>query len=431
MRLLVVADGSRGDVQPMSVLAAALAREGHAVTVAAPPGSRAMIEARGLSFVPLAHDAEAMIRKVAEAIVEGPRATMRAAPQFFRESLHSQMQVLPDLVARADFVLVGGVHTSVPTLAERYGVPWRWVLYSLTMLPSLSRPPVVVPLARLPRWLCWFAWHFTRWYSHRALGAALNGHRVRLGLPALTDVAEHIACDDPILAIDPELAPLAPEEAELDVIGHLDPGEGEPLPEALEAFLASGPAPLYIGFGSMPDPLPEATTRLFVETVRRAGCRLVLSRGWAGFGAELPEGCIAIDSVSHNRLFPRCAAIVHHGGSGTTAAALRSGVPQLVVAHLADQFHFGGLVEDLGVAPPFLRRTRLSVKALSARVERMLREPALRERAAEVAQTVRARPPLGNVSRLLVVTPRRLAERAGILRLPSSAPISIAPDDPG
>jgi len=73
-----------------------------------------------------------------------------------------------------------------------------------------------------------------------------------------------------------------------------------------------------------------------------------------------------VDSLSHSRLFPRLAAVVHHGGAGTTSAAMRAGVPQLVVPHFADQFHFGALVEDLGIGVKSLPRARLSARTLAA-----------------------------------------------------------------
>jgi UDP:flavonoid glycosyltransferase YjiC (YdhE family) len=401
MRVLLVADGSRGDVQPMRVLASALAVEGHSITFAAPPGMRGMVEAAGLRFVPLAHDAEAMIQELSAQIIRGTRAVTRAVPPFFRTILESQMQVLPELIKECDFVLVGGLHFAVPTLAARYGVPWRWVLYSVTMLPSSARPPLVVPLARAPRWVNWLGWRYLNWFTNSHLRGPINQYHVRLGLPLIAHAPDHLICENPIIAIDPELAPLTPEESELDVIGHLDPGPGDPLPSELEAFLNAGPPPIYIGFGSMPDPAAAATTELFQAACKQLSRRLVLSRGWAGFGAGLSKEHIVVDSVSHVRLFPRVAAVVHHGGSGTTSAAMRAGVPQVVVPHFADQYHFGGLVEDLGVGAPPLARTRLTARRLAERLERLMGDGSVRERAKLIAERIGARPRLSNVSRLL------------------------------
>lgn len=419
MRVLVVADGTRGDVQPMGVMASALRDEGHTVTVAAPPGSRAMIEQRGLPFVPLAMDAEAAMRRMADAVVAGPRAVLRVAPRFLVDSLRSQMQVLPELVKDSDFVLAGGIHFSVPSLAELYQVPWRWVVFSVTLLQSSWHPPILLPIGRAPRVINWLGWQLTRRFFDRTLRAPLNVERARLGLPEVRDVASYIQCPNPILAIDSELAPLAPG-MHYDVIGHLTPGEGDPLPEALARFLDSGPPPLYVGFGSMTDPHAERTTELVVEASRRAGCRLLLSRGWAELGANsLPSDCLAIGPVSHTRLFPRVAAIVHHGGAGTTAAAARSGKPQLVVPHLADQFHYGALVHALGVGPKPLRRMHLDAEAFAARIDALLHDRGMRERAALLAEQIRVRPPLRNVSRLLTRESRSrldLKPKTGSLR---------------
>jgi vancomycin aglycone glucosyltransferase len=238
----------------------------------------------------------------------------------------------------------------------------------------------------------------------------------------LADITPHILCKNPILAMEPELAPIPPEWPDVDVIGYLDPGDGDPLPAEIEAFIERGAAPVYIGFGSMPDRHPRKTTALFVEATRRAGVRAVISRGWAEFGQDLPEHCIAVGPVAHARLFARMAAIVHHGGAGTTAASARAGKPQLIVPHVADQFFFGNLVEELGVGVPALRRSRLRARGLTQRLERLVSDAALRERAARLGDTIRARPRPENLSRLLVA-------RAGasLPVLPLGRRISIAP----
>ena len=195
MRVLLVADGSRGDVQPMRVLASALADEGHTITFAAPPGMRAMVEAARLRFVPLAHDAEAMIQELSAQIIRGTRAVTRAVPPFFRAILESQMRVLPELVEKCDFVLTGGLHFGVPTLAARYGVPWRWVLYSVTMLPSSARPPLIVPFARAPRLVNWLGWRYLNWFTNSHLRGPINQHHLRLGLPPITHAPDHLICE--------------------------------------------------------------------------------------------------------------------------------------------------------------------------------------------------------------------------------------------
>lgn len=161
-----------------------------------------------------------------------------------------------------------------------------------------------------------------------------------------------------------------------------------PLSPAVEAFLAAGPPPVYIGFGSMPDLRPGATSACVVAGARTAGLRVILGRGWAGLHAEGDDLCI-VDDVSHAALFPRVAAVVHHGGAGTTQAAARAGVPQVVVPHALDQFFWGKRVEALGVGPRPLAKRKLDAGPL-AEALRSCAAPAMRARAAELGRRTRA-----------------------------------------
>lgn len=422
MRVLVVADGTRGDVQPMTVLARQLLEEGHSITFVAPPSFRAFVEAKGLCFTALPFDSEAVLKSRPRVAMGGTWETLRAVPKLFVEMTRGQLEVLPELAKQADFILVGGVHAGVPTAAEAAGIPWRWVLYTSILYPSSSHAPLTAPVGRAPRFVNWLLWKLTRWFTNRLFRGPLNHYRQRLGLPLLDDVTAHILCRNPILAMEPELAPLPPEWPHADVIGYLDPADDTPLPEDVEAFIERGPAPVYIGFGSMPDADPQRTTQLFVEATRRAGARAVISRGWAQFGAALPEHCIAVGSVSHARLFERMAAIVHHGGAGTTAAATRAGKPQLIVPHIADQFFFGNLVHELGIGVPAIRRTRLRAGVLAARLRQLVEDPGLAERAAQLGATICARPRPENLSRLLADRPG-----ASLPVVPFGRRVSIAP----
>ncbi|MCB0075524.1 MAG: hypothetical protein KDE20_28920, partial [Caldilineaceae bacterium] len=121
-----------------------------------------------------------------------------------------------------------------------------------------------------------------------------------------------------------------------------------PLPAELEAFLAAGEPPLFVGFGSMPA-TPEVA-RAWVEAARAAGRRVLVSRGWAEL--DVVDGAadaLVIGDVAHDRLFPRVAAVVHHGGAGTTATAARAGVPQVIAPMFSDQPYWASRVVALGV----------------------------------------------------------------------------------
>jgi vancomycin aglycone glucosyltransferase len=184
----------------------------------------------------------------------------------------------------------------------------------------------------------------------------------RVGLAPVRDAIGHVLSPRPVLAVDAPFAALPADCAPGAVqIPCLHPRGSDPLPEKLERFLAAGPAPVYFGFGSMPDHDPRATTELLLAVVERVGCRALISRGWAELGeAALPEHVMVVGDVSHARLFARTAAVVHHGGAGTTHSAARAGVPQIVVPHLLDQFYFARRVHELGVGTPAIARRKLT-----------------------------------------------------------------------
>jgi len=195
----------------------------------------------------------------------------------------------------------------------------------------------------------------------------------------------------PILAADAELAP-APLESAVGIerIPCLHPFAGPPLPEKLQHFLETGPPPVFLGFGSMTDPDPVGSTDLLLEAVRRAGVRAVISRGWAGLAeGALPDGVFATGPVAHAHLFPRMAAVVHHGGAGTTTMAARAGVPQVVIPHVLDQHYWAFHVARLGLGPPRIPRRRLTAAALAETLIAVADNEILRDRTAEFGDRLR------------------------------------------
>jgi UDP:flavonoid glycosyltransferase YjiC (YdhE family) len=237
---------------------------------------------------------------------------------------------------------------------------------------------------RVNRWL----WRLFLPAFSLAAGHQVNRERRLRGLGSLGNVFDHFVTANPVLATDAALAGIPGDVgAERRVLGipALYPLGGEPLPEKLETFLQSGPPPVYVGFGSMTDPDPRATTRLVLEAIERVGCRAVLSSGWAGLGdAALPSTVMVVNEVSHASLFPHCAAVVHHGGAGTTTSAARAGVRQLVVPHVVDQFYWGSRVQRHGVAPQPLPRKRLAAEPLAATLRALLDNELAAERAEEL-----------------------------------------------
>ncbi|WP_013334659.1 glycosyltransferase [Gloeothece verrucosa] len=156
----------------------------------------------------------------------------------------------------------------------------------------------------------------------------------------------------------------------LDKADHWQP------PRELQDFLQNGPAPVYVGFGSLGDPTQsEQTTQLVIDALSRSRQRGILATGWNGMTrlASIPENVFMLDSVPHAWLFPQMSAVVHHGGAGTTAAALRAGVPSVVIPHANDQFAWGSRVYSLGVGAVPIPRKKLTAEKLSTAITSVLR----------------------------------------------------------
>jgi UDP:flavonoid glycosyltransferase YjiC (YdhE family) len=159
----------------------------------------------------------------------------------------------------------------------------------------------------------------------------------------------------------------------------------------VEAFLDAGPPPVYVGFGSMPVPRPERMGELLEEAARSTGRRLVVSGGWSALPADGCLGdCLFVDDVPHALLFPRVAAAVHHGGSGTVATAARAGVPQIVFPYMSVQFAWRSQVRKLGLGPNGGLLRMLSARSLSRAVLECLGNDRYKGRAEEVASAIRA-----------------------------------------
>ncbi len=158
---------------------------------------------------------------------------------------------------------------------------------------------------------------------------------------------------------------------------------------ALAEFLETGEPPVYVGFGSMSAHDADDTMALILEALSRTGRRGVISAGGAGFSSgSLPDGVRVVGSTSHSWLFPHCAAVIHHGGAGTTAAAFVAGVPQGVVAHIGDQPFWGRRVSELGVGAAPIRRHELTADVLTALITEAT-EPARAVRARALGEQLR------------------------------------------
>jgi vancomycin aglycone glucosyltransferase len=405
MRIALAAEGTRGDIHPLIGLGVALRAAGHDPVVCCPPDFAEEVRAHGLEHRTVGRSVRDYFAMRAHVVHGGAFGVLREVQDYGRVILEAQFAALPDAVRGAELVVAAGVQVAARSAAELCGIPYRYVAYCPAILPSAEHAPAFLPLA-LPRWANRSAWRLLRGGFNLALRGALNGYRRALGLAPVRDLFAHFLGERPLLAADRALAPLpADVAAPIEQIPSLHlHDDGAPLPPKLESFLAAGPPPVYLGFGSMTDPDPRATTAQLVEAVTAAGRRALLGSGWAGLGeGPLPEGVLAIGPVPHASLFPRCAAVVHHGGAGTTTTAARAGVPQVVVPHVLDQFYWAGRVAALGIGVTAGRRRGLAPGALAEAIRAVAGNELVEERARELGARLRAeRAAPGAVTRWLL-----------------------------
>ena len=161
-------------------------------------------------------------------------------------------------------------------------------------------------------------------------------------------------------------------------------------PDDLSAFIEAGKPPMFIGFGSMPIKNPQQTTTTILDALKQSGQRGILHMGWGGLGNQsLPDHVFKIEYAPYEWLFPRMAMVIHHGGSGTTAFGLRSGVPSCAVSFVFDQHYWGERIAELGVGPKPIRYKELTAKRLLEAIRLGVGNPQIKQKAFELGQRIR------------------------------------------
>lgn len=402
MRVLLSTFGSRGDVEPMAGLAAALQALGAEAVVCAPPDPEfAALLAR--AGAPLAPAFTPVRQWVADAMANRPPMDL---PQRAALVMAAQFDAISAAAEGCDVVLATGLFPSTAAarvVAEQRGLPFIYAGYCPLFLPSRHHRPFAYPGYPHPAEVTdnRALWDRDVRTMNALFGEAYKTLRASVGLPPVGNVRDHVFTDRPWLASDPVLSPWPPTDLR-DVVqtGAWILPDDRPLPTKVEAFLEAGPPPVYVGFGSMPMQAFRDAARVAIEAVRAQGRRLVLSHGWADLALiDDRDDCLAIGEVNQQALFGRVAAVVHHGGAGTTTTAARAGAPQVVVPQIADQPYWAGRVAELGVGVAHDGPTP-TAPSLSAALRTAL-SPETRARAVAVAGTIRADGAAAAANRLL------------------------------
>ncbi|WP_030207867.1 glycosyltransferase [Streptomyces sp. NRRL S-87] len=397
MRILIATAGSRGDVAPYTGLGVALRRAGHEVALAATEGFGPLAAEAGLEFRPLPADHRR------HGGVRGKRELVRAAASFVTELGEGFADAVD---GGTDLLLLSA--TTAPLgwhVAEATGTPSLGV-YLQPTAPTGDFPPPVTGTRSLGRFGNRAAGRFALRMADRVFEPAVARLRARLELPALTAARMRRRRDEsgwPVLhGFSTALVPRPSDwAAGLSVAGPWWPyaGGDRRLPAELEDFLAAGPPPVLVGFGSMAAGEGGRVSGIAVRALRRAGLRGVLQSGSAGLAADGYEGddVMTVGDVPHALLFPRLAAVVHHAGAGTTAAALRAGVPSVAVPVAADQPFWARRLAAVGAAPAPIPFRSLTAEGLGDALARVVREPSYAAAARAAARHMAAEDGAGAV----------------------------------
>lgn len=404
MKIVTVVAGSRGDVQPYIALGKGLQAAGHQVTIATHGIFGEWIAGHGLGFAQVEGNPREMIegRATGDWLASG-RSGLRFV-KGFREVMGGILQqAVSDAwqaVQDADFLIASSLgYYPVSSIAEKTGQPWVQTFLQ-PIFPTRAFPsalfPVPVRLGGLGNLLTHSIGGLLFWQMIRP--GMNRARREVLGLPPLDLKGPFPRTErQKIPALYGYSSAFIPRPAEWPdhhhVVGYwfLEEGEGWQPPGGLARFLEDGPPPVYVGFGSMATGDAAEMTAVVLGALRETGQRGVLLTGWGGIdAANVPADICVIDSAPHDWLFPRMAAVVHHGGAGTVAAGLRAGVPTIVVPFFGDQPWWGERIREAGVGPAPIDRQHLTVDRLAAAITAAVTDEDMRRRAARLGEQIRA-----------------------------------------
>ncbi|MDG4897140.1 glycosyltransferase [Mesorhizobium sp. WSM4976] len=396
MRILLSTYGSRGDVEPLAALGAALQANGLEARVSAPGDAEfaALLTRAGVplapAFAPVREWAKEMVNRSRSA---SPEDRAKLISGQAAEIAARQYEALSAAAEGCDAVVAFGLFppcAAARLVAEQRGMRYMLGTFCPIWLPSQHNRPHEYPGHPLPDGMTdnRLLWETDIRTKNALFGEAVNGQRASLRLPPVQNVRDYVYGNPVLLACDPTLGPWP----DSDLIGAVQTGafilpDERPLPDRLNAFLDAGPPPVYVGFGSIS--VASETGSAAIEAIRARGLRAVVAQGWAGLDlVDDRDDCFAIGEVNQQALFGRVAAVVHHGGAGTTVAAARAGAPQLIVPQIGDQPYWARRAAELGIGAAH-DGPMPTGQSLSAALEVVL-APKVLERARAFAGKVRA-----------------------------------------
>jgi len=407
MKVFILTTGSRGDVQPYVALGKGLKKAGHTVTVCTCSSFELFILNQGLNYGYMNNDFIELIdsasgREAMESggdtfgLIKTMITLLKKAKSITRDMLHDSWNaaraVQPDLIIFHPKGLGGA------NIAEKLGIPAILAIPVPLLVPTAEFVAVGIPDLKLGGWFNKLSYAIVH-KGYRSYDSVINEFRQNeLGLEKLPKSTSPIqmANGSPLTILHGHSRYVWPRPDDWPKTAHvtgywfLDQAEDWQPPADLLAFLEAGDAPIYVGFGSMTGRNPKRMANLVVEALQKANVRGIIATGWGGLDtSNLPDTIFKLDNIPHDWLFPRVAAVVHHGGAGTTAAGLRAGRPTIICPYLVDQPHWGERVYALGVGSKPIPQKKLTTEKLTEAIREVMTNQAIRQNAEALGKKIR------------------------------------------
>jgi sterol 3beta-glucosyltransferase len=381
--IMVLTAGSTGDVEPFAALAARLAERGHAVSFAAEAGFARLAPSNGVEFEPIRADFQSLLPTH-----EGKRPSFRAeVVPVIRGMLEDSWAVAK--ARRPEAIIAHEKTLAAPHIAEKLGIPHVQALTVPMLTPTREFPLPAMVRHDLGGVLNRASYRLVGLLTRPYSGLIRSWRGAHLGLAPRGDPpapARTLYCYSPSLVPTPSDWP--PDTVATGYWLRERRSE-EPVDPGLEAFVGAGAPPVYVGFGSSVGPDPVRLTAIVGQALREVGARAVIATGWGGLvDGQVGGDSILIERAPHRWLFPRVAAVVHHGGAGTTAAGLLAGRPTVVCPFQGDQHFWGSAIHRAGAGPKPLPAKKLTAERLAAAIRAVIQEPAMRDRAVELSERI-------------------------------------------
>ncbi|MGD0920005.1 MAG: glycosyltransferase [Thermodesulfobacteriota bacterium] len=410
LRITILTIGSRGDVQPYVALGMGLKAAGHHIRLATHACFEPMIRDSGLDFFLISGDPRGTLEgEAGQKWLEANKNPFTFMKRMIDAAKPVMWQILDDYwraAENSDLILFPAL-AALPaaSIAEKLKIP-AFPAYLQHVHPTRSYPSAIaLPLPSLGgiyNQLTYSVggqlfWQFMRSLINRWRMDSLNLPPYPVKDPLNEWLKKRAPC---FYGFSPSVVPRPPEWGdEIHITGYWfleAPTDWQP-PAPLVDFLKSGPAPVFVGFGSMTGRNPEEVTTMILKALAQTQQRGLLLTGWGGLGdTDLPDYVYKIDWAPFGWLFLQVAAVVHHGGAGTTGAGLRAGVPNIIVPFFGDQHFWGWRVEELGAGPKPIPHRKLSAERLASAIQDSIVNKKMQSRAAKLGQQIRSEEGVAN-----------------------------------